>query len=85
MGSLHDGHMMLIDQAVDECDFVVCSIFINPLQFNDIDDLGRYPKTFDADSTLLKTHNCDLLFFPSIDEMYPHGQKRSIYRECSHC
>ena len=74
MGSLHDGHMMLIDQAVADCDFVVCSIFINPLQFNDIDDLGRYPKTFDADSTLLKAHNCDLLFFPSIDEMYPHGQ-----------
>ena len=74
MGSLHEGHMMLIDKAVEDCDFVVCSIFINPLQFNDIDDLGRYPRTFDADSNLLKTRNCDLLFFPSIDEMYPHGQ-----------
>jgi pantoate--beta-alanine ligase len=65
---------MLIDQAVEDCDFVVCSIFINPLQFNDIDDLGRYPKTFDADSKLLKAANCDLLYFPSIEEMYPHGQ-----------
>lgn len=74
MGSLHEGHMMLIDKAVEDCDFVVCSIFINPLQFNDIDDLGRYPKSFDADSKLLKNRNCDLLFFPSIDEMYPHGQ-----------
>ncbi|MFT6975695.1 MAG: pantoate--beta-alanine ligase [Bermanella sp.] len=74
MGSLHDGHMMLIDKATEDCDFVVSSIFINPLQFNDIDDLGRYPKTFDADSELLKKHNCDLLYFPSIDEMYPHGQ-----------
>ena len=74
MGSLHEGHMMLIDKAVEDCDFVVCSIFINPLQFNDIDDLGRYPRTFDADSNLLKTRHCDLLFFPSIDEMYPHGQ-----------
>lgn len=74
MGSLHEGHMMLIDKAVEDCDFVVSSIFINPLQFNDIDDLGRYPRTFDADSKLLKARNCDLLFFPSIDEMYPHGQ-----------
>jgi pantoate--beta-alanine ligase len=74
MGSLHEGHMMLIDKAAEDCDFVVSSIFINPLQFNDIDDLGRYPKTFEMDSELLKTHNCDLLYFPSIDEMYPHGQ-----------
>jgi pantoate--beta-alanine ligase len=74
MGSLHEGHMMLIDKAVEDCDFVVSSIFINPLQFNDIDDLGRYPRTFDADRELLKKHNCDLLYFPSIDEMYPHGQ-----------
>jgi pantoate--beta-alanine ligase len=74
MGSLHEGHMMLIDKAVEDCDFVVSSIFINPLQFNDIDDLGRYPRTFDADRELLTKHNCDLLYFPSIDEMYPHGQ-----------
>lgn len=74
MGSLHEGHMMLIDKAVEDCDFVVSSIFINPLQFNDIDDLGRYPRTFDADRALLTKHNCDLLYFPSIDEMYPHGQ-----------
>ncbi len=74
MGSLHEGHMMLVDQAVKDCDFVVCSIFINPLQFNDIDDLGRYPKSFDADSKLLIERHCDLLFFPSFDEMYPHGQ-----------
>jgi pantoate--beta-alanine ligase len=74
MGSLHQGHMMLVDQAVKDCDFVVCSIFINPLQFNDIDDLGRYPKSFDADRKLLIERHCDLLFFPSFDEMYPHGQ-----------
>lgn len=74
MGNLHEGHMMLIDQASEECDFVVCSIFINPLQFNDIDDLGRYPRTFSADSEHLKDRDCDLLFYPSIDEMYPDGQ-----------
>ncbi len=74
MGNLHEGHMILIDQASEECDFVVASIFINPLQFNDIDDLGRYPRTLAADQEHLRDRDCDLLFFPSVDEMYPHGQ-----------
>lgn len=74
MGNLHEGHMMLVDQASEECDYVVCSIFINPLQFNDIDDLGRYPRTFSADKEHLIDRDCDLLFYPSVDEMYPEGQ-----------
>ncbi|MFT5593355.1 MAG: pantoate--beta-alanine ligase [Oceanicoccus sp.] len=74
MGNLHEGHMILVDQASEECDFVVASIFINPLQFNDIDDLGRYPRTLAADQEHLRDRDCDLLFFPSVDEMYPHGQ-----------
>jgi len=74
MGNLHEGHMMLVDQASEECDYVVCSIFINPLQFNDIDDLGRYPRTFSADKEHLIDRDCDLLFYPSVDEMYPDGQ-----------
>lgn len=74
MGNLHEGHMILVDQASEECDFVVASIFINPLQFNDIDDLGRYPRTLAADQEHLKDRDCDLLFFPSVDEMYPDGQ-----------
>jgi pantoate--beta-alanine ligase len=74
MGNLHEGHMILVDQASEECDFIVASIFINPLQFNDIDDLGRYPRTLAADQEHLRDRDCDLLFFPSVDEMYPHGQ-----------
>ena len=74
MGNLHEGHMILVDRAYEECDFVVASVFVNPLQFNDIDDLGRYPRTLAADQEHLKDRDCDLLFFPSVEEMYPHGQ-----------
>jgi len=74
MGNLHEGHMILVDQAHRECDFVVASIFVNPLQFNDIDDLGRYPRTLTADQQHLVDRDCDLLFYPSVDEMYPEGQ-----------
>lgn len=74
MGNLHEGHMILVDQASEECDFIVASIFINPLQFNDIDDLGRYPRTLAADQEHLRDRDCDLLFFPTVDEMYPDGQ-----------
>lgn len=74
MGNLHEGHMILVDRASEECDFVVASVFVNPLQFNDIDDLGRYPRTLAADQEHLKDRDCDLLFFPSVEEMYPHGQ-----------
>ncbi|EAT11883.1 pantoate--beta-alanine ligase [Bermanella marisrubri] len=75
MGNLHEGHMILVDAAAEECDYVVASIFINPLQFNDIDDLGRYPRTLSADQEHLKDRDCDLLFYPSVDEMYPDGQE----------
>ncbi len=74
MGNLHEGHMILVDQAQRECDFVVTSIFVNPLQFNDIDDLGRYPRTLTADQQHLIDRDCDLLFYPSVEEMYPDGQ-----------
>lgn len=75
MGNLHEGHMILVDAAAEACDFVVASIFINPLQFNDIDDLGRYPRTLSADQSHLEDRDCDLLFYPSVDEMYPDGQE----------
>ncbi len=74
MGNLHNGHMTLIDEAAEQCDFVVASIFVNPLQFNDKDDLKRYPRTLSADQMHLKDHDCDLLFFPDVDEVYPNGQ-----------
>ncbi|WP_288427458.1 pantoate--beta-alanine ligase [uncultured Spirosoma sp.] len=71
MGALHDGHLTLIQQARQQADVVVCSIFVNPVQFNNADDLARYPRTLDADCALLETVGCDIVFAPSADEMYP--------------
>lgn len=76
MGNLHEGHMSLVDKAMRQCEFVVASIFVNPLQFNDKSDLERYPRTLAADQIHLEDHGCDLLFFPSVDEMYPEGQEQ---------
>lgn len=73
MGNLHNGHMRLVDTARQHCDFVVASIFVNPMQFNDPKDLERYPRTLEADQALLSQHQCDLLFYPQVEEMYPLG------------
>lgn len=74
MGNLHAGHISLVDRANRECDFIVSSIFVNPLQFNDKSDLQRYPRTLPDDQEKLDAANCDLLFAPDVDEMYPQGQ-----------
>ena len=73
MGNLHNGHMRLVDIARQHCDFVVASIFVNPMQFNDPKDLERYPRTLEADQVLLIKHQCDVLFYPQVEEMYPLG------------
>jgi pantoate--beta-alanine ligase len=73
MGALHQGHISLIEEAKEECDFVVCSIFVNPTQFNNPEDLVKYPRTLKADSILLKEAKCDFLFLPSVKTMYPNG------------
>lgn len=73
MGALHEGHLNLIETAKQQCDFVVCSIFVNPTQFNDSKDLDRYPRNKEADQLLLESVNCDLLFYPTEDEIYPGG------------
>ena len=70
MGALHAGHITLIKYAQTLCEYVVVSIFVNPLQFNDQDDLAKYPRTFEADIETLIKHRISLLFSPSIDEMY---------------
>lgn len=75
MGNLHAGHISLINQATANTDFVVSSIFVNPLQFNDKDDLERYPRTLGADQEKLTAAKCDVLFAPDVDEMYPDGQQ----------
>ncbi len=72
MGALHDGHLTLIDQARQVPNQqVIASIFVNPVQFNNPDDLARYPRTLEADCELLAAAGCDAVFAPSAEEMYP--------------
>ena len=71
MGALHDGHAELVRRCRGECATVVVSIFVNPLQFDDPSDLVRYPRDLDADAALLAGLGVDLLFLPSVEEMYP--------------
>lgn len=70
MGALHQGHIALVERARLENDIVVCSIFVNPTQFNNPDDLKKYPRTLEADCELLKPAGCDLVFAPSAEQMY---------------
>ncbi|MFD1144911.1 pantoate--beta-alanine ligase [Larkinella insperata] len=71
MGALHAGHLSLIDASKAQNDLTVCSIFVNPTQFNNADDLARYPHTLEADCALLEAAGCDFVFAPSVEEMYP--------------
>jgi pantoate--beta-alanine ligase len=73
MGNLHAGHAALVERASQRVDFVVASIFVNPLQFGPQEDLASYPRTLDADKERLLQAGCNLLFLPSVEEMYPHG------------
>ncbi|MEL6389082.1 MAG: pantoate--beta-alanine ligase [Bacteroidota bacterium] len=73
MGALHDGHLSLVRRMKEECDLSICSIFVNPTQFNQTADLDSYPRTVEADTDLLRGVGCDVLFVPSVAEMYPHG------------
>ncbi|MBP6512897.1 MAG: pantoate--beta-alanine ligase, partial [Bacteroidia bacterium] len=75
MGALHAGHLSLIARAAEENDVVVCSIFVNPTQFNNASDLEKYPRMPDADIHLLKQAGCDYAFLPSVDEIYPNGKQ----------
>ena len=73
MGNLHDGHLALINQAQETSDVVVCSIFVNALQFGLNEDWDQYPRTFDSDCQKLREIGCDYLFYPEDKEMYPNG------------
>jgi pantoate--beta-alanine ligase len=73
MGSLHEGHLSLLEEARRRADRVVVSIFVNPLQFGPGEDFERYPRAPEEDSRLLRDSGCDLLFSPSVREMYPEG------------
>ena len=71
MGALHDGHASLIRRSVKDCDVTVVSVFLNPTQFNDQNDLARYPRTLEADCALAETCGADIVFAPSVKEIYP--------------
>jgi pantoate--beta-alanine ligase len=73
MGNLHSGHTALVTKAAQRADFVVASIFVNPLQFGPNEDLATYPRTLAADQEKLLQAGCHLLFTPTVEEMYPHG------------
>ncbi|RMV74059.1 Pantothenate synthetase [Pseudomonas caricapapayae] len=73
MGNLHSGHAALVAKADQRADFVVATIFVNPLQFGPNEDLATYPRTLAADQEKLLQAGCNLLFTPSVEEMYPHG------------
>ena len=70
MGYLHEGHASLVDRAVADCDRVVVSDFVNPTQFAPNEDLESYPRDFGHDCKLLEEHGCDMVFYPSVEEMY---------------
>ena len=76
MGALHAGHLSLIERARKECGFVVVSVFVNPPQFNNPDDLRTYPRTVEADCAKLEEAGVDVAFVPSVDEIYPEPDTR---------
>lgn len=77
MGFLHEGHISLVNKSVEQCQKTVVSIFINPVQFNNKEDLEKYPRNEDADLALLEKTSCDVVFMPSVQEMYPTEIKES--------
>lgn len=78
MGALHAGHISLVEKSVTQNDITVVSVFVNPTQFNNANDLLTYPRTFVADSELLAQNGVDILFAPSDDEMYPEPDTRQF-------
>ncbi len=79
MGALHNGHISLIKSSITENDITVCSIFVNPTQFNNSADLQNYPRTMNADIELLDSINCDLVFTPTVEAMYPKPETEILF------
>ena len=76
MGALHEGHASLIRRSVEECGCTVVSVFVNPTQFNDPNDLKNYPRTLEADCALIEALGADIVFAPTAEEMYPEPDTR---------
>jgi len=74
MGALHNGHMSLVQRSIEETDISICSIFVNPTQFDDKKDLKKYPRTTGKDLDLLESIGTHVVFLPSVEEIYPNGQ-----------
>lgn len=78
MGALHNGHLSLVKACKKNCDVTVASVFVNPTQFNDPEDLKRYPRTPEKDIALLESVGCDVVFMPSVEEIYPEKDNRKF-------
>src|ERR1041385_155502 len=78
MGALHQGHISLLKRSKKDCKATVCSIFVNPTQFTDKADYDKYPDTLDKDIEILCQQVCDILFIPSVHEMYPGGYAKKV-------
>jgi len=78
MGALHQGHLSLIKKAQSENDLIICSVFVNPKQFNNANDLKLYPKNISLDTILLENAGCDILFAPAVEEIYPNSDSNNI-------
>src|ERR1700712_4894115 len=76
MGALHQGHLALLKESKKSCDITVFSIFVNPTQFNDKKDFEKYPITIENDIYLLETNETDILFLPSVDDIYKNGTEQ---------
>lgn len=79
MGALHNGHLQLIKRCANENDVCLVSIFVNPTQFNDKNDLKKYPRTLEADAKLLEQNNCFAVFAPDVDEIYDNEELNSVF------